>query len=502
MKTKVFKDQWSACAFLYYSDDYGLINYSMGLGKTLISLAYSQYLFHIKKIAKRILILCPNTVKYGWEKEIHKHTHDDVKIVGNGTEVVLRDLEKFKASNTKYLVVHYDAIRIKVKNSKTEKSIESRIFDKLIEIAPEMIIIDESHIVRYMEALVTQATIKLCLSKNIQSVIFMTGTVMEKTPLDIYVPQLICMPETITTKNRFEDFYTLKKERKFGKYKTIHEVYGYKNLGYFREMTSLFSIRRTKKDVPGMIPEAEIRKEIEMTSYQKQLVKQIKDIGKQIQENKIQYGNIKELNVEKIKQTFVRLRQISNNPALIGGKNESAKYDLLEETLEEILSDEHERILIFTDFYDAINLIADRLQKWNPIKIDGTETENKQQLIEKLENRSLNHRVLISTPYRIGIGCSFSRTSYMVYVDKPVSSMLLKQSKDRIVRRDSEGNVATFIYLYSLYNGVKFVDHKIDKMLERKEKTHDAFIESAELVLDKWDIDDIQDLLKGIFNEL
>jgi len=501
LKTELFKDQWSACAFIYYCEGYGVINYSMGLGKSLISIAYALYLKHVTKTSKRALIFCPNIVKSSWSKELGKHTYEKYTTIENGSELVLKNLDDYLKSDNYFLVVHYDAIKTRTtKNKKTKKTeTEDRIINFIIDkIKPNIIIVDESHILKNIATKVTNSAIKAFTSEKVESVIFTTGTIMEKTPLDTYITQLICLPEVITTKDKYEDFFTLKKEKRLGK-KVVHEIYGYKNLAYFRIISSLFSIRRSKKDVPGMIPEALMYRDIELTTYQKKLVKDIKKIAQGIKEGLIQSGHIDELNVEEIKQTFIRMRQISNNPALLGGKNESAKYDLCEEILEEILSDDYERVLIFTDFKEAVGLLGEKLKKWNPILVDGTETENKQQLIDRLENRDLNHRILISTPYRIGIGCSFSRTSYIIYVDKPQSSIVYKQSNQRIVRRDSEGQVATRISLMATYNGNKFTDHSIENMLKRKERTHDAFIESKDYILDKWDITDIANLLNGVF---
>lgn len=490
LKTKLYDDQWNAVAYVHYSEGYSLINYSMGLGKTLISLAYCQYRKNVKKDSQRVLVINPNVSKDSFAKQITVHTNEKVITSRNGTNRVLDDIKRYIGENCYYFVVHYDAIR----NPKILESIVN-------EICPNIVIIDESHSIKNLESLNTSSVLKICTSKNVESAIFMTGTAIEKTPVDIYTTQLICLPECITTNTRFEEFFTIKREFKIGR-NTKSEVVGYKNLGYFREITALFSIRRSKADVKSMIPETTIDREVELSPYQKGLVLELKEIAKKIKEGEIKKGNIKELSLlNEIQQTFIRFRQISNNPAILGGKNESSKYDLLETILDEILSDDNERVLILTEFKEAVPLLGERLKKWNPIII-GDNKENKIELIEKLEDRTKNHKIMISTPYKIGIGNSLSKTSYAIYVDKPMSSIVYKQSKDRIVRRDSIGTIATFINLYSTYNYRKFVDHTIDAILLRKEKTHDAFVESKEYLTDKWDIDDIIGLLDGVFNDI
>ena len=264
----------------------------------------------------------------------------------------------------------------------------------------------------------------------------------------------------------------------------------------------MFAIRRSKQDVGGLIPETTVERSAELTPYQKHLVDELKVVAAKLKTGEIESGKIDELTMlNEIKQTFVRIRQIANNPAILGGRDESDNYDLLVDILNEILSDDSERVIVFTEFKEAVNLLSTRLSRFSPIVIDDSIT-NKEEAIKKFENRSLNHKIMISTPYRIGVGCSFSNTSYMVYVDKPMSGIVYKQSRERIIRRDSTGTLATFINLYSTYNDKKFVDHTVDKILLKKEKTHDAFMESADFIQTKYDIEEIIELLQGIFNEI
>jgi len=135
LKTELFKDQWSACAFIYYCEGYGVINYSMGLGKSLISIAYALYLKHVTKTSKRALIFCPNIVKSSWSKELGKHTYEKYTTIENGSELVLKNLDDYLKSDNYFLVVHYDAIKTRTtKNKKTKKTeTEDRIINFIIE---------------------------------------------------------------------------------------------------------------------------------------------------------------------------------------------------------------------------------------------------------------------------------------------------------------------------------------------------------------------------------
>lgn len=107
--TQPYPDQHTAIRFLA-SQWRALDADEMGLGKSLTAL-YTDQLWRRYGFVERTLVLCPNSVKSGWQKEIRKHTPNASYLgVSNGTGQVLSDLAAYVAKPTDYLIVHYDCL--------------------------------------------------------------------------------------------------------------------------------------------------------------------------------------------------------------------------------------------------------------------------------------------------------------------------------------------------------------------------------------------------------
>src|SRR5690606_11832777 len=57
----------------------------MGLGKTLQAMAGALYLKDVADV-RRVLIVCPSSLKYQWQSEIRKFTGERVQVIGGSKQ--------------------------------------------------------------------------------------------------------------------------------------------------------------------------------------------------------------------------------------------------------------------------------------------------------------------------------------------------------------------------------------------------------------------------------
>jgi hypothetical protein len=76
-------------------------------GKTIETLAY----FSVNKDALPVLIICPNIVKYNWQREIDECLHSDSIVINS------HNIDKIDVSKTDYYIINYDIIsKLKILN--------------------------------------------------------------------------------------------------------------------------------------------------------------------------------------------------------------------------------------------------------------------------------------------------------------------------------------------------------------------------------------------------
>lgn len=291
--------------------------------------------------------------------------------------------------------------------------------------------------------------------KNLRPrLIAMTGTPVSERPDNAYPLIKMIAPSLCTSKSKFADAFMEFEELYFGGTK-IKKLVRYKNLEWLQDLLSTISIRRTLDNVQGMPEKIWITRNVElptsqMSGYQALLKKEVKDVltSKGV------------MNTTTITSLALRLRQYINNPHIIGIEKESAKYDELEQLLDELLEDDMQKVLVWTIFKtNSTDALCKRFAKYKPISIDGDTTDEDIIRWNHDFDRSEN-RVVFATPQKGGTGLDFlSRCRTAIYLDIPWSLVQFKQSQDRIVRRTNtqstdpierlKGSPATLISLHA-----------------------------------------------------
>ena len=131
----------------------------MGLGKTT-----STIIGALETGAKKILIICPASLKINWQREIQNYTDRPTSII-----------EGKKWEDGDFVIINYDIIKnFHDVNKKSESVILNNKFD--------LIIVDEAHYIQNKQAQRTKLANDLC--DKIERVWLLTGTPMTSRPMN------------------------------------------------------------------------------------------------------------------------------------------------------------------------------------------------------------------------------------------------------------------------------------------------------------------------------
>jgi len=161
-------------------DENCLLALDMGTGKSLTSLAWASY----KEDIKKVLIICPASVKLHWKSQIRKW-------LGRKRIEILYGKTPHKLSNSEFLIINYDII------ASWETKLVTQVFD--------LIIYDEIHYCKSLESKRTQSCLKL--SKYAKRQLGLSGTPLTSRPIDLFSILKILKPELYPSKFQFGQLF-------------------------------------------------------------------------------------------------------------------------------------------------------------------------------------------------------------------------------------------------------------------------------------------------------
>ena len=196
----------------------------MGLGKTT-----STIIAALETGAKKVLIICPATLKINWKREIENYSDRPIFIAEG----------KNYNEDAEFIIMNYDIIKnFHDTKQKGESLISKSKFD--------LVIIDEAHYIKNPQAQRTKLINDIV--KNVDRLWMLTGTPMTSRPIDYY--NLLNLSDSAVAKNwmAYVIRYCSGYQFKVGNRK-VWNVMGASNLEELRDRTSSVILRRLKEDV-------------------------------------------------------------------------------------------------------------------------------------------------------------------------------------------------------------------------------------------------------------
>lgn len=207
-----------------------MINDEMGLGKSLQAIGAFHYLGF-----QQVLIICPNSLKSNWQREIFKWTKRKSRIVED------RFVPGINIINYEKLLKFKDPEAKKITISEYVKSFNW-----------QMLIVDESHYIKESKSQRTKLVLSLC--RDIEYVLLLTGTPMLNKPKELITQiKAVGHIDTFGDDWKFLFRYCNPKRNGFG-----WDFAGASNLEELNRKIQKFSIRRMKKEVLTDLPDKTI----------------------------------------------------------------------------------------------------------------------------------------------------------------------------------------------------------------------------------------------------
>jgi len=482
-KTEPYPEQRTGVCYLINCWRVGLFD-EMGLGKTKQVLDTLAVWRSKGKVKGNGIVICPNTAKFSWADEIELHSNFTHYEIGNGTAVCKRDIDEMRRNPVDLFIVHMDCLRT--------------IQDDLLKLNPAFVFVDEFHFFKSVGtskkdtgSLRSQALFRLVETwkkRNLSvKIIVMTGTPVAERPEEAYAVLQMLMPGFTASYYRFinrfckfeEKIYTIWRTiggRKRRVRQRVREVVEYKNLREMKELLELTGIRRLKSEVEGFPEKIEIKKYVILKGQH------LKDYDLVRNATKKEILQLKQsgqpFNVE---NKFVRLMQIVNNPAVLGGEDCSCKYELLDELLDEILWNSDEKVILWAIFRKSIELLYNRYEKkYGTDCIFGdVPIESRGEVIRRF-NKDKRPKILVCHPAAGGVSLNLQRAQTAIYVDMMFALTQRLQSEDRIHRRSSKGTVRI---ISIVAKGT--IDEGLIELLREKKNMKDALLTSDDLLVEQ-----------------
>jgi SNF2 family DNA or RNA helicase len=217
-----------------------ILGYEMGLGKTIISLAY------VVKNNLRAVVICPASLKANWTREIKKAT-GKAPLVLSGGEPTRYDMVRLLTEPPQVTLINYDILARKSKSVTQTKDKEGYTHEKketrflwadLLNLSkPDIYISDESHYTKNVDANRSEVMRQLKAPRFLM----MTGTPVLNRPGELWPLLHVLYPD------------------QFPAYETFLRQYTYdgktaRNVDELRQLLRSIMIRRTRADVHKDLP--------------------------------------------------------------------------------------------------------------------------------------------------------------------------------------------------------------------------------------------------------
>ncbi len=359
-------------------------------GKTPQSIATAEEIG-----ARKILVVCPNALKYNWLEEVGKWSDQPAIVLPSKIPTKRKEkiLEEYKLG---YFILNYEAVR-------------GRYLDYLVARTWDLLIFDESTKIKNLEAQVTKNCAKLVAKK----IIPLSGAPITRNAADLFSQLAIIYPEKYFSYWKFADKFCEIQTNRFGKQAT-----GCKSFEALKSDIFEFTIRRTKKEVKPDLPD-KIKQTIKLENMVPRQAKIYQIIRDQILEE-IEAEQEDKLKAPFVITKFLRLAQTTSTTANLGYEDYSAKLDYLEEIIEERYEDH--KICIWCNFRPTISCMESRLKDYNFVTIHGDiDAYQRQQNIYKF-NKDESCRIFISTlssgKYGFNLVPEKDENILVIYVDK------------------------------------------------------------------------------------
>ena len=376
----------------------------MGLGKTT-----STIIAALETGAKKILIICPASLKLNWEREIKNYSDRSI-YVSEG--------KKFSKEHD-FVIINYDII-------KNFYDLKEKELTPIYEYNPDLIIIDEAH---YLQNTQAQRT-KLINSfvKRSKFLWLLTGTPMTSRPINYY--NLLNLIESPVAQNwmayviRYCEGYQFRVGNR-----KIWNVNGASNLEELRDRTSQQVLRRLKEDVLDLPDKIITPVYLRLKSNQYEQL-----MG--------DYYDWYVKNPEESSSLTIQFSKLMKVRQVIAEEKIDSTIELAENIIEQ-----GKKVIIFTNFTNALEKISNHFGK-KSVTLDGSSSKAQRQhaVDEFQENDKI--KVFVGNIKAAGVGITLTSSEAVIMNDLSFVPSDHSQAEDRAYRYGQKSNVSVYYPIF------------------------------------------------------
>ncbi len=384
----------------------------MGLGKTVQAIAAAELLRQLGRV-KRVLVVCPASLKTEWEEQYHFFTARQAFLLYGSRKARLGCY----AEKPPFLVVNYEQARSDVDDI-------NRLY------MPDLTILDEAQRIKNWPTK-TAKTIK-----RIQSpfAFVLTGTPMENRIEELYSLAEFVNPHIFGSLFRFQ--------REFMEPLADGAVVP-RNLDELHRRISSVMLRRRKHEVEDNLPERTDKNFFVPMSTEQ--MKRYKDFEYQanILLNIMKQRPLRKEELDRLQILLGCMRMMCDTPYIMDADcRVCPKLDELENVLDELLSDGDVKVIVFSEWVKMLSLVQDLLDAKGvgyALHVGHVPQQKRRVEINRFK-QDADCRVFLSSESG-GSGLNLQVASVVINLDLPWNPAKLEQRIARAWRKNQHRHV-------------------------------------------------------------
>jgi SWI/SNF-related matrix-associated actin-dependent regulator 1 of chromatin subfamily A len=376
----------------------------MGLGKTT-----STIIAALETGAKKILIICPATLKINWKREIENYSDRSIFISEGKTFSTEHD----------FVIINYDIIK---NFHDTKKKDESQVISANF----DLVVVDEAHYIKNPTAQRTKLINDI--AKGVDRLWLLTGTPMTSRPMDYF--NLLHLIESPVAKNwmAYAIRYCSGYQFNVGGRK-VWNVTGSSNLEELRDRTTGLVLRRLKENV------LDLPEKIITPVY-------LRLKSKAYEEVMGEYYDWYDKNPEESKSLTVQFTKLTKVRQIIADEKILQTIEIAENIIEQ-----GKKVIIFCNFTDSLNKICQHFGKTS-VKVDGSMSKPERQHSVDSFQESDKVKVFVGNIKAAGVGLTLTAGEAVIMNDLSFLPSDHAQAEDRAYRYGQKNNVLVYYPIF------------------------------------------------------
>lgn len=396
-----------------------LIGDEMGLGKTVQAIATAEILAQHMGV-ERVLIICPTSLKYQWEREIAKFTNRTATVIGG----LIEDRRELFEAPSFFKILNYDTVH--------------RDLELIRRWAPDLVILDEAQRIKNWSTRV---------ARSVKQVPSPYAVVLTGTPLENRLEELVSIVQFIDRQRLGPTYRLLHTHQQLDEH---GKVVGYRDLNRIGETLKPILIRRQKKDMALQLP-PRLDKNffMPMTELQRSMHAENQEIVAKIVHKWRRYGFLTESDQRKLMIGLQNMRMSCDSSYLLDqGTDSGVKADEVVTLLDELMETPGNKVVIFSQWLRMHALLVKRIKhkKWGHVLFHGgVESSKRKELVDQFREDP-NCRVFLATDAG-GVGLNLQHANIVINMDLPWNPAVLEQRIGRVHRLGQTQPVSVVNYI-------------------------------------------------------